>query len=42
MNLYMKYEIKCKKKGKKDLSAMGEENLAKRMDENDKKIEIDS
>ena len=32
----MKHEIKCKRKGKKDLPALGEENLAKRMDENDK------
>ena len=40
MNLCMKHEIKCKRKGKKDLLALGEENLAKRMDENDKKLRL--
>ena len=39
MNLCMKHEI-CKRKGKKDLLALGEENLAKRMDENDKKLRL--
>ena len=40
MNLCMKHEIKCKRKGKKDLPALGGENLAKRMDENDKKLRL--
>ena len=39
MNLCMKHEI-CKRKGKKDLLALGEENLAKRMDENDKNLRL--
>ena len=34
----MKHEIKCKMKGIKVLPALGEENLAKRMEENDKKL----
>ena len=40
MNLCMKHEIKCKRKGKKDLPTLGEENLAKRMDKNDKKLRL--
>ena len=38
MNLCMKHENKCKRKGIKVLPALGEENLAKRMEENDKKL----
>ena len=34
----MKYENRCKRKGIKVLPALGEENLAKRMEENDKKL----
>ena len=33
----MKHENKCKRKGKKVLPALEEKNLAKRMEENDKK-----
>ena len=33
-----KHEIKCKRKGKKDLPAYREENLAKNLEENDKKL----
>ena len=33
-----KHEIKCKRKGKKDLPAYEEENLAKNPEENDKKL----
>ena len=40
MNLCMKHEIKCKRKGKKDLPTLGEENLAKRKDKNDKKLRL--
>ena len=36
----MKHEIKCKRKGKKDLPALGEENLEKKMEENDKKLDL--
>ena len=32
------HEIKCKMKGKKDLPAYREENLAKNPEENDKKL----
>ena len=32
-----KHQIKCKRKGKKDLPALGEKNLAKISEENDKK-----
>ena len=39
-NLCLKHEIKCKRKGKKDLPALREENLAKRTDENDKKLRL--
>ena len=35
----MKNENKLKKKGIKVLPALGEKNLAKRMEENDKKLE---
>ena len=35
----MKSENKCKRKGIKVLLALGEKNLAKRMEENDKKID---
>ena len=38
MNLSMKHENKCKRKGIKVLMALGEENLAKRTEENDKKL----
>ena len=38
MNLCTKHENKCKRKGIKVLMALGEENLAKRMEENDKKL----
>ena len=34
----MKHENKCKRKGIKVLMALGEENLAKRTEENDKKL----
>ena len=34
----MKGENKCKRKGIKVLPALGEENLAKRTEENDKKL----
>ena len=37
MNFACKHEIKCKRKGKMDLPALGEENLAKDSEENDKK-----
>ena len=40
MNLCMKREVKCKRNDKMDLPALGEENLAKRMDENDKKLRL--
>ena len=40
MNLCMKHENKCKRKGIKVLLALGEENLAKRMEENNKKIDV--
>ena len=33
-----KHEIKCKRKGKKNLPTYEEENLAKNPDENDKKL----
>ena len=36
----MKHENKCKRKGKSVLQALEEKNLAKRMEENDKKILI--
>ena len=36
----MKHEIKCKRKGKKDLPTLGEENLAKRKDKNGKKLRL--
>ena len=36
----MKREVKCKRNDKMDLQALGEENLAKRMDENDKKLRL--
>ena len=35
----MKSENKCKRKGIKVLPALGEKNLAKRMVENDKKMD---
>ena len=34
----MKHENKCKRKGIKVSPALGEENLAKRMEENNKKL----
>ena len=34
----MKHENKCKRKGIKLLQALGEENLAKRTEKNDKKL----
>ena len=34
----MKHENKCKKKGKKVLSALEEKNLAKILEENDKNL----
>ena len=34
----MKHENKCKRKGIKFSPALGEENLAKRMEENNKKL----
>ena len=40
MNLRMKREVKCKRNDNMDLPALGEENLAKRMDENDKKLRL--
>ena len=36
----MKHEIKYKRKGKKDLLALGEENLAKRTEENEKNLMV--
>ena len=36
----MKREVKCKRNDRMDLPALGEENLAKRMDENDKKLRL--
>ena len=38
MILCRKHENKCKRKGINVLPALGEENLAKRMEENDKKL----
>ena len=35
----MKSENKCKRKGIKVLPALGEKNLAKRMEEDDKKVD---
>ena len=32
-----KHEIKCKRKGKRDLPALGDKNLAKILEEDDKK-----
>ena len=40
MILCMKNENKCKRNGIKVLLALGEENLAKRMEENDKKLDL--
>ena len=40
MNLCMKHEIKCKSKGIMDLLALRDENIAKRVDENDKKLRL--
>ena len=37
----MKHENKCKRKGKKVLPALEEKNLAKILEENDKKIYLD-
>ena len=36
----MKHENKCKRKGIKVLPALGEEHLANRMEENDKKLTL--
>ena len=38
MNLCMKHENKCKRKAKMVLPTLGEENLAKRSEENDKDL----
>ena len=36
----MKFENKCKRKGKRVLLALEEKNLAKELEENDKKFDI--
>ena len=36
----MKLENKCKRKGKRILSALEEKNLAKELEENDKKFDL--
>ena len=36
-----KHEIKCKRKGKRDLSAFKDKNLAKILEENDKKLMVE-
>ena len=36
----MKFENKCKRKGKRILSALEEKNLAKELEENNKKFDL--